>query len=426
LTFTSARQKTIFLLFSLIIATSIILVLVYTFYPIFSVRASAPVENNNSIPSGQELIRFDQYRNLTDNDQDSVYGQVATSGNNVYVVWQESIAGETVKNNDVLLKRSNNSGESFGENFNLSNNQGFSEHPQISSTGNSVYVVWADDSNGNRQIIFRKSIDNGDSFSKGIELSDLESQVSESAEVSSFGDSVYVVWLEKVANETHRVMLRSSNDRGTTFGEPQILSENAMDYTHPKVSSFGENVYVSWNVDEAPAVDSGVYFVSSSDNAGTFGNVTKLNRDKTDFGEPQIASYGNSVYVIWGGSLNNNVNSLFVTASEDYGKTFAEPKSMGETDLGKLVSPRNVEITADGMGRLFILWQDRVQTPDKQEVLFASSKNGGQSFDYVTNLSKNIDFSECPSIAAYGNMLFSTWEGQTAGNKEIFFMTISV
>jgi hypothetical protein len=76
-------------------------------------------------------------------------------------------------------------------------------------------------------------------------------------------------------------MLKSSNDHDATFGEPQILSENAMDYTHPKVSSFGEHVYVSWNVDEAPTGDSGVYFVTSSDNADTFSNVTKLNRDKT-------------------------------------------------------------------------------------------------------------------------------------------------
>ena len=31
--------------------------------------------------------------------------------------------------------------------INLSNNTGFSEHPQISASGNNVYIVWVDDNN---------------------------------------------------------------------------------------------------------------------------------------------------------------------------------------------------------------------------------------------------------------------------------------
>jgi hypothetical protein len=418
--YTSAAQKPILLLLSMIIVVSILFI--YNIQSIYNVRAFTPAVENGSTFTEKRLIQFDQYRNLTDNGRDSLYGQVTTSGDNVYVVWQESVPGESKRNYDIFFKRSNDSGDSFSKEINLSNNRGFSEHPQISSSEDSVYVVWADDSSDNRQIIFRKSNDKGDSFSKEIHLSNPESQVSESMETFAFGSSVYVVWLEKVLNGTHRVMLASSKDHGATFGEPQILSENAMDHTYPKVSAFGEHVYVSWNVDEAPTVDSGVFFIASSDNAETFSNVTKLNRDKKDFGEPQIASYANKVYVIWGGSLNNKVNSLFLVTSEDNGKTFTELKSIEETKLGKLVSPRNVEIVTDEMDQLFIVWQDHIQTSEKEEILFASSNNGGQSFNDVTNLSNNIDISECPSIATNGKMIFTTWEDLTPGNKEIFFM----
>jgi hypothetical protein len=418
--YTSAAQKPILLLLSMIIVVSILFI--YNIQSIYNVRAFTPAVENGSTFTEKRLIQFDQYRNLTDNGRDSLYGQVTTSGDNVYVVWQESVPGESKRNYDIFFKRSNDSGDSFSKEINLSNNRGFSEHPQISSSEDSVYVVWADDSSGNRQIIFRKSNDKGDSFSKEIHLSNPESQVSESMETFAFGSSAYVVWLEKVLNGTHRVMLASSKDHGATFGEPQILSENAMDHTYPKVSAFGEHVYVSWNVDEAPTVDSGVFFIASSDNAETFSNVTKLNRDKKDFGEPQIASYANKVYVIWGGSLNNKVNSLFLVTSEDNGKTFTELKSIEETKLGKLVSPRNVEIVTDEMDQLFIVWQDHIQTSEKEEILFASSNNGGQSFNDVTNLSNNIDISECPSIATNGKMIFTTWEDLTPGNKEIFFM----
>ena len=418
--YASAFQKPILLLLSMIIVVSILFI--YNIHTFYNVRAFTPAVENGSTLTEKRLIQFDQYRNLTDNGRDSLYGQVTASGDSVYVVWQESVPGESKRNYDIFFKRSNDSGDSFSKEINLSNNQGFSEHPQISSSEDSVYVVWADDSSDNRQIIFRKSTDQGDSFSKEIHLSNPESQVSESMETFAYGSSVYVIWLEKVLNGTHRVMLASSKDHGATFGEPQILSENAMDHTYPKVSAFGEHVYVSWNVDEAPTADSGVFFITSSDNAETFSNVTKLNRDKKDFGEPQIASYANKVYIIWGGSLNNKVNSLFLVTSEDNGKTFTELKSIGETKLGKLVSPRNVEIVTDEMDQLFIVWQDHIQTSEKEEILFASSNNGGQSFNGVTNLSNNIDISECPSIATNGKMVFTIWEDLTPGNKEIFFM----
>jgi hypothetical protein len=113
---------------------------------------------------------------------------------------------------------------------------------------------------------------------------------------------VYVVWLEKVPNGPYRVMLASSNDRGIIFAEPKVLSENAMAQTFPKVSAFDEHVYVSWNVDnEGSTTDSGVFFLASADNGATFSNVTKLNRGERDYGEPQVTSYADRVYVMWGG-----------------------------------------------------------------------------------------------------------------------------
>ncbi|MGC2309764.1 MAG: hypothetical protein WA461_15280, partial [Nitrososphaeraceae archaeon] len=44
------------------------------------------------------LIEFDDIVNLTNNNEDSVYGQVSSSNNNTYVVWQESVPGNTDRN----------------------------------------------------------------------------------------------------------------------------------------------------------------------------------------------------------------------------------------------------------------------------------------------------------------------------------------
>jgi hypothetical protein len=368
------------------------------------------------------LIEFEDTMNLSNNTEDSVYGQVGSSDNNIYVVWQESVPGNTDRNYEIFFKKSSDEGNSFGEKIRLSDNIGFSEHPQMASGNKNVYVVWADDTNINKQIYFKKSNNGGNSFGEQVLLSDGNSNAF-NQEISSFGDNVYTVWLEKIPSGPYRVMLASSNDGGDTFHKPIALSENAMAQTFPKISAINDShVYVAWNVEEdQPNTKSGVYFISSSDNGMTFGNMSKLNMEEKDFGEPQVASSGNQVYVIWGGSDTNKLRSLSLIKSDDYGKTFSEPKKISEIEQGKLNEPSNVEIMADQNNRVFIAWQDRMDTSDKDEIFFASSTDGGESFSGVTNLSNNTDISECPSIIIVEDMVFATWEDLTPGNHEVLF-----
>ena len=328
--------------------------------------------------------------------------------------------GNTDRNYEIFFKKSSDEGNSFGEIIRLSDNIGFSEHPQMASENKNVYVVWADNTNVNKQIYFKKSNDGGNSFGEQMLLSDGNSNAF-NQEISSFGDNVYIVWLEKVPYGPYRIMLASSNDGGDTFHKPIKLSENAMAQTYPKISSFDNNVYVAWNVEDRLDTKSGVYFISSLDNGITFGNTSKLNTEEKDFGEPQVASYGNQVYVIWGGSDTNRLRNLSLIKSDDYGQTFSEINKISETVYGKLSEPSNVEIMADQNNRVFIAWQDKMNPSDKDEIFFASSTDRGESFRGVTNLSNNADISECPSIIAVKDMVFATWEDLTPGNHEVLF-----
>ncbi|MCI0563907.1 MAG: hypothetical protein MN733_35990, partial [Nitrososphaera sp.] len=123
-------------------------------------------------------IRFENATNLTNNGQDSVYGQIVAANEYAYLVWQESVQsiqgdneGYTLRNYDVFIKKSGDKGDTFGDPINLSNNPGFSEHPQASAYGDNVYAVWADDSSGNREVVFTRSLDNATTFEKTVNLS---------------------------------------------------------------------------------------------------------------------------------------------------------------------------------------------------------------------------------------------------------------
>src|SRR5215207_4328770 len=215
------------------------------------------------LQTGSNKINFDKVRNLTNNLHDSVYGQVdASSENDVYIVWQDSVPGSagSYKNYDIFFTKSSDAGTSFGWEINLSNYNGFSEHPQLATSGNNVYVVWADNSfSANREIFFAKSTDGGNTFGNPINLSNNLGD-SYNQEIFVFGDDIYVVWLDKEeepyeSEDSHsNILIKSSIDGGATFGQTLSLSNNnnsnANDNSFPKVAAYNNYVYVIWNVED--------------------------------------------------------------------------------------------------------------------------------------------------------------------------------
>lgn len=352
------------------------------------------------------LAGFGNAANLTNNDQDSVYGQVAAWEDNVYVVWQDSVAFEQ-RNYDIFIKKSSDEGNSFRSALNLSNNSGFSEHPQLSAYQDSVYVVWADDTSGNREVYLSKSADNGTSFGRAINLSDNPTD-SFNQEVAAFGNNVYVVWVDE--DDRSKILFRGSSDGGNTFGETIAISNKANSETFPKVAAYEDNVYIVWNMNSDEGED-GLFYAKSSDRGMSFENVVRLNREE-NFGESQIAAGGGSVYVVSGGLDSAEVNNLLLAQSRD-GSMFDVAEVGGN---GTFVNPLNLElVTANST--LYVVGQ--VFYSGNEEILLLTM-NGTEPVGTV-NLSNNAGISECPSIAMAGGNIYVVWEDLTPGNHEVLF-----
>ena len=423
-----------------------------------------------SYSSAANSLRFSKPVNLTNNFRDSVYAQVASQGNNVYMVWQENppspISESTnLVNYDIFIKKSTDGGLTFGKEINLSNNPGFSEHPQIAASGNNVYVVWIDNSPsigsseaiGNKKILFRKSIDDGNTFGETVILSDIPNADSSNQEIAAAGNNVYVVWQVEPLPTKDQDSINSSNgqdsntddngdkgsisvdkfsgisfiasvDNGKTFKEVKSLS-NAAFKSYPKIAAYGSGIYIVWNIgligdtnDSNNAnnnnANNGIFFTKSFDNGNSFSNLTKLNADWNSIGESQVAAYGNNVYVVWGGNPDHKVASnLFYTTSSDNGTNFSVPRSLTEKNT------LNVEVAADA-NFVYIAWQG-VLPNDNEEILVKKSSDAGATFAEANeNVSKNEGISECTSITISGDTkkVYLAWEDSPAGNHEILFV----
>ncbi|HEU4482322.1 MAG TPA: sialidase family protein [Nitrososphaeraceae archaeon] len=161
--------------------------------------------NNNNVPVLGHT--FSNITNITNNNYDSVYAQIAAIDNYVYVVWQESVTDNSnEKNYEVYFKKSEDQGNTFSKAINLSNNTGFSEHPQIAVSKNGIFIVWADNTNSNNtEIMFTKSLDNGTTFGEVRNLSN-NSKNSNNQEISVYDENVYVVWqyIDKIYSHSNK------------------------------------------------------------------------------------------------------------------------------------------------------------------------------------------------------------------------------
>lgn len=295
-----------------------------------------------------------------------------------------------------------------------------------------MYVVWTDNTSGNREIYFVRSTYGGASYGNIINLSMDTTDPPRNQEIAAFGDNVYVVW-----TDSSKILFKASTDRGSTFNDLLIISNDVgkPPSSYPKIAANEDNVYVVWDVynqtnNNYPITNDngGIFFTKSTDNGNHFGQIIKLNRD-IKYGESQIDAKGDNVYVVWSSSGphassnmvdNYNRSSIFFTKSPDSGNTFMSPISIDQ----QFKNPSNLQIVED-KNEVYIAAQGILidNNPQNVEIFLINGSVTGDIFQRAVNISNNSGVSECPSVAASGNYLYMTWEGNTPGNHEILFST---
>ena len=369
---------------------------------------------NEQIQKDSEKLNLSKPNNITQNDDDSVYPQISSSSNNIYIVWQESVGSYGTTNYDIFFKKSNDDGNSFGSPINLSDNIGFSEHPQIASVGNHVYVIWVDDSSGQREVMFSKSLDSGKTFSNSIVVSQ-NSLGPYHAELAAKGQNVYIVWNSFGMETSNIILLAKSNDEGKTFGELIEIGEGDTE-TYPKIAANDNEYYITW--DRRDNKDTEI-LLSKGHKDYNIQNVTqieKLINEDVDGGESQVAADANRVIVTWTSNIPINKKYVYVSSSMNNGNDFGDNIPISSTNSSNV---ENIIIDDNS----YIVWQDNID--GNHDIFYTKGNINGISIDKPLNVSNNIGISECPSIAVSTSAIHMIWEDDTTGNHEVLYKRLS-
>lgn len=362
------------------------------------------------IQKDSEKMNFET-NNLTQNDDDSVYPQISSSSDNIYIVWQESVGSYGTTNYDIFFKKSNDNGNSFGSSINLSDNEGFSEHPQIASVGIHIYVVWVDESSGEREIMFSKSSDSGKTFSDSIVISQ-DSISPYNVELAAEGENVYIVWNSFGIEMRNIILLSKSNDAGKTFGDLTEIGVGDLE-TYPKIAASADEYYISWDRKDSKGTE--ISLIKGHKDSHNEQNVTqldKLNKEGIGGGESQVTADGDHVIVSWTSLVPIDKKYVYISNSMNNGNDFGDNIPISSTNSSNV---ENILINDNS----YIVWQDIID--GNEEIFYTKSNANGTSIDKPINVSNNIGISECPSITVSTSGIHMTWEDDTTGNHEVLY-----
>jgi hypothetical protein len=255
----------------------------------------------------------------------------SNDGNHVYVVWEQD--------EEIMLAASHNGGP-WGAAVIVSNTPGASTDPRVATSANGeiVHVTWQD-TPGNGDIFYARSTNSGETFEPSRNLSNTSGR-SNDHELLTEGSNVYVVWVDLTTRSGGDIYFRKSNDNGGTFSNTINLSaESGRSFQaarEPDMAAQGSKVSVTWTADPVRnTVRAGeILFRESSNSGSTFGNSVNVSQTpRTDSKEPQVdytpASEGGERYLAFhdaGGPrrVDTATGTYNVLATEsDNGRTFS-------------------------------------------------------------------------------------------------------
>jgi hypothetical protein len=177
---------------------------------------------------------------LTNDVATSGYPSVALVDSLVHVVWYDF----RDTNWEIYYKRSTDSGATWGGDTRLTTDAGTSWTPSVAATGTKVHMVWQDSRDGNREIYYKRSTDSGATWGSDVRLTaSLDSSWAPS--VTSSGSNVHIVWWDR-RDGNREIYYKRSTDEGTTWEADLRLTSDPAGSSTPSVAVSGMIVHVLW------------------------------------------------------------------------------------------------------------------------------------------------------------------------------------
>ena len=228
----------------------------------------------------------------------SSWPAVAANGANVYVTWIDN----TPANNEIYFRRSGDNGATWNPVKRLTHDAGSSEYPAVAVSGADVYLLWSDNTPGNKEIFFRRSANWGLSWEAAQKLSESSGDTRDPA-IAAGGSAVYIAGRSDFTGNDE-ITFGHSEDNGSNWGSAREMTNTAGSSEYPALAADGADVFLSWH-DSTPG-NYEVYYKNSTDGGVTWGATQRLTNNTEESGLADIAVNATNVYVVYANATGGN------------------------------------------------------------------------------------------------------------------------
>jgi hypothetical protein len=336
----------------------------------------------------------------------------------------------------VLMPSTDVMAEEFRGNVRVDSNDGVGTmrgEPAISTDNGNIYIVWQDKRDGDYDIYYTRSNNQGVSYLLDVKVNDDpegDGSDQEYPDVASHNGNIYVVWQNwQVVSGTIEIWFASSSD-GLTFGPSLRVSDTGLKDKRPSVAvdQVTGIIYVAWEsalktIRLARSLDNGLSFEPSvlvSDSSMHGRTDPSVGVDST--GKVYLAwSDDRSGFRPFGEEINYDI---LIANSTDNGQSFGTNFAVNEIDIHANQSTPSISI--DGNDVVHVVWED-MRSGDK-DIYYAKSSDG-------VNFSQNVIVNDpyvhprtpsirhlTPSIAVHetGNPIYVAWTDDRSINPSVY------
>jgi hypothetical protein len=317
--------------------------------------------------------------------------------------------------------------------------------------GETVYVAWHDDTEPGvpaaPRVLLRRSLDGGASFESAQDLSESPAGAAHPA-IAATGDDVHVTWVDHrsgSAEGSAEVYVRTSSDRGVTWGDATRLSDEPYESWVPTVEADGDLVLVAW-VDYQDANEE-EYLRRSVDGGRTFAPAVRMTDDPHDSWAPSVAIDGDRVHFFWfdrrdAGVTDTEAEAAIDAALEHMGITpevapARDPahyylhefldrvaRKLGQVEAGQAAFEEGGGDMARLGTLLEIFYESMQQWDGGWELYRRTSDDRGASWGGPERFTTSDGPAMRPSVAVHGDDVHVAWfDGRHRGGQEIYYQS---
>jgi hypothetical protein len=202
----------------------------------------------------------------------------------------------------------------------------FNNSHAIAVQGQIIHIVFTDRRDGAAEVFYKRSLDGGMNWDPDVRLTADDNIFSGRATIAVWSNEVHVVWMDHRDGNNELYYKRSINN-GNTWSNDMRLTNNGFNSEYPSMAVEFQTLHLVWNDDRSGQHE--IYYKRSTNGGLSWSSDMRLTNNNGDSFKPGVAVSDSLVHILWE-DLRNGTSEIFYKGSSNSGMTWSNDVKMSK------------------------------------------------------------------------------------------------